>query len=103
MVCVSEINVQILTIIFLKLNFPIDIASLQLAFIMLEQGLSIFEVGNGDYPNAFVADSGMVLYVALELGIFCYFVLTETLRYVSIELRIRHSIRAYILLKISTS
>ena len=75
--------------------------------------MSMFEVGNGDYPYAFVADSGIVLYVALELGIlimwsnlglkFCDFVLTATLRYVSIKLRIRHNTRAYISLQISTS
>ena len=29
----------------------------------------MFEVGNGDCPHAFVANSGIVSYVALELGI----------------------------------
>ena len=48
--------------------------------------MSMFEVVNGDYPHVFVAGSGIVFYVVLELGIlstrsnlrlkFCDFVLT---------------------------
>ena len=36
---------------------------------MLEQAISMFEFDNGDCPRVFVADSEIVSYEALKLGI----------------------------------
>ena len=50
----------------------------------------MFEAGNGDSHNSFVADSGIISYVVLELGIINI--------KLCIGLKLRHNTRAYILL-----